>query len=166
VGIDLGTTFSVVGINKQGQVTIIEDKQGRRIFPSVVSYREGGEVVVGYDALPYLTKDPEHTIYNAKRFIGRSLDEVQAYAAEHPFAVVENHTLSNFSKVAFEVAEGRQVSPEQVGTAVLRFLLQLTADYLGHNQVNKAVIAVPAKFDAAQRQATAEAYRQAGLKVT
>ncbi len=100
VGIDLGTTFSVVGINKQGKIIIIEDKAGHKIFPSIVSYRNNGEIVVGYDALGDLSSRPQNTIYNAKRFIGRSLDEdqVRTYADEHPFKVVPS-SLSNFSKV-------------------------------------------------------------------
>lgn len=169
VGIDLGTTFSVVGINKQGKIIIIEDKLGHKIFPSVVSYRDNGEILVAYEALPELNKHPQNSIYNAKRFIGRSLEEeqVRSYADEHPFKVVPS-SLSNYSKVGFELqlkGETRIITPEEVGTEVLRFLLKITADFLGHNQVNKAVIAVPAKFNSEQRQATGEAYRKAGLKV-
>lgn len=169
VGIDLGTTFSVVGINKNGQVIIIEDKLGHRIFPSIVSYQDNGEILVAYDAISQLSKLPKNTIYNAKRFIGRSLEEeqVQIYASEHPFNVVPS-SLSNYSKVGFKIERsGRSdvITPEQVGTEVLKFLLKITADYLGHNQVNKAVIAVPAKFDSQQRAATGAAYAAAGLKV-
>jgi molecular chaperone DnaK (HSP70) len=149
------------------------------------------EILVGYEAIPQLSKHPKNTIYNAKRFIGRryfffivslfryssiffcdiySLEEeqVRIYAEEHPFQVVPS-SLSNFSKVGFEIEKEKGttsvITPEQVGTEVLKHLLRITADYLGHKQVNKAVIAVPAKFDANQRQATGEAYRKAGLKV-
>jgi len=86
---------------------------------------------------------------------------------QHPFRVVESK-LSNYSEVGFHItAKGHPpiITPEQVGTQVLKYLLKLTADYLGHKQVNKAVIAVPAKFNSVQRQATGEAYKQAGLKV-
>jgi hypothetical protein len=114
-----------------------------------------------------------------------SLDDelVKLYADEHPFQVVPSN-LSNFSrvssdfvdlaisllfeKVGFELeTNGKMtvVTPEQIGTEVLKFLLKVTSDFLGHNQVNKAVIAVPAKFNSEQRQATGEAYRAAGLKV-
>eukprot|EP01038_Epipyxis_sp_PR26KG_P014585 gene14585-19587_t len=170
IGVDLGTTFSVVGINVNGKVIIIEDKQGRRIFPSVVSFMDNGEILAAYEALPQLSKYPLNTIYNAKRFIGRSLEDesVKQYANDHSFKVVESN-LSNFSKVGFQInATGHDsniITPEQVGTQVLKFLLKITSDYLGHKQVNKAVIAVPAKFDANQRKATGEAYKQAGLKV-
>lgn len=71
MGIDLGTTFSVVGFKDGSGVTIVRDALGRSIFPSVVAYREGGDVAVGYDALASLLTDPEHTVYNSKRFIGR-----------------------------------------------------------------------------------------------
>eukprot|EP01034_Spumella_vulgaris_P032094 gene32094-39640_t len=94
-------------------------------------------------------------------------ENVQLYANQHSFNVVES-TLSNFSQVGFQIsATGHNpvITPEQVGTQVLRYLLSVTADFLGHDQVNKAVIAVPAKFSPLQRQATAEAYKQAGLKV-
>ncbi len=104
-----------------------------------------------------LSQEPLRTIYNAKRFIGRSLDEEQVrdYAAAHSFKVVSiDHTVSNHSKVGFEIPSPapRIISPEQVGSDVLKYLLKVAADYLGHNQVNKAVIAVPAKFDANQVQ--------------
>jgi len=190
VGIDLGTTFSVVGLSQHGKVVIVEDKLGHKIFPSIVSYLDNGEIVVGYEALRQLSSNPHNTIFNAKRFIGRSLqdDDVKLYAAEHAFNVVENDSISNHSRVGFAIetsvpikgahyqlqdqAEGSRgvlnrvvVSPEQIGTEVLKYLLQLTSDYLGHKQVNKAVIAVPAKFSALQRQATAAAYKAAGLKV-
>lgn len=105
-----------------------------------------------------LSQQPLRTIYNAKRFIGRSLDDeqVQEYAAAHSYKVVPvDGSVSNHSQVGFEIpgsatAPVRVVSPEQVGSDVLRHLLKVTADFLGHSQVNKAVIAVPAKFDANQ----------------
>jgi molecular chaperone DnaK (HSP70) len=180
VGVDLGTTFSVVGINNNGKIIIVEDKLGNKIFPSVVSFKDGGEILTAYAALPELSKHPENTIYNAKRFIGRSLEseETRLYASEHPFQVVSlanlslpnGLPLSNFSQVGFRIsATGHSpvgtVTPEDVGTLVLKFLLRTTAEFLGHAQVNKAVVAVPAKFDSSQRRATADCYRRAGLKV-
>ena len=157
----MGTTFSVVGINYgNGKVVIVEDKKSKeRIFPSIVSYHDNGDISVGYDALPYLVSHPKNTIYNAKRFIGRSLEEsdVQLYASQHPYDVVSHK--SNFSQVAFELPfidktthQRKRVIPEEVGAEVLKFLLKITSEYLGYNNVNKAVIAVPAKFNAEQRQ--------------
>lgn len=172
VGVDLGTTFSVVGYSKGGKVTIVQDKHGHRIFPSIVSYLEDGGIVAGYDALPYMATHPKSTIFNAKRFIGRSSDDAEfhAYADAHPFKVVavDSPHVSNYSKVGFELlVQGatQVVAPEQVGTQMLRYLMDITADFLGHRQVTKAIIAVPAKFTSQQRQATGEAYRRAGLKV-
>ena len=161
VGIDLGTTFSVVGINYgNGQVVIVEDqKTKQRIFPSIVTYHDNGDISVAYDALPYLTTHPKHTIYNAKRFMGRSLQEVevQQYAAEHPYDVVVH--ASNFTQVGFQLPfldlrtkQAKIVTPEEVGAEVLKFLLKTTSEFLGYNNVKKAVIAVPAKFNAEQRQ--------------
>ena len=92
---------------------------------------------------------------------------MKQYASEHPFEVVES-TASNYSKVGFKInATGHNpiITPEEIGTQVLKYLLKITSTYLRHNQVNKAVIAVPAKFDANQRQATGECYKRAGLKV-
>lgn len=171
IGVDLGTTFSVVGVSVNNQVQIITDKEGHTIFPSVVSYLPSGEVVAAYDAVKRMSDDPRNTIFNSKRFIGRDLDEekVDEYAASHPFKVVKvNDTITPFGGIGFELsASGHPqiISPESVGTKVLEYLLGVTAEYLGHKQVTKAIIAVPAKFDAVQRQATGAAYKAAGLKV-
>jgi molecular chaperone DnaK (HSP70) len=167
VGIDLGTTFSVVGVNINGKVLIIEDKEGHRIFPSVVSYQDNGDITaVAYAALPYLSIRPENTIFNAKRFLGGNLNDssTQSYASAHPYKVVESN-LSKHSKVGFELSDDKIVTPENVGTEVLKYLLSITATFMGHKQVNKAVIAVPAKFTSEQRAATGEAFKAAGLKV-
>lgn len=171
VGIDLGTTFSVVGFsqgNAKG-VTIISDKSGRSLFPSVVTYSDNGVIYTGYDAISYLQTQPENTIFNAKRFIGKSLDDddVKQYANSHPFTVVKSNS-SIYSEVGFLLkATGHPevVSPENIGTEILKALLRITSKFLGHSQVNKAIIAVPAKFNSNQRAATASAYKAAGLKV-
>lgn len=171
IGVDLGTTFSVIGIVHKGKVTIVSDLQGRNIFPSIISY-DDNEIIHGlYDALPYLSTKPLNTIFNAKRFIGKSMhdQDISEYAASHPFKVVEGNN-SEYGDIAFEVqghtSESTSlVTPIQVGTQVLKHLLAITAKFIGHNQVNKAVIAVPAKFSSVQRQATAAAFKAVGLKV-
>lgn len=102
IGVDLGTTFSVVGISVNGKVTIITDKQGRNIHPSVVSYYDHGKVVVGYAAVARLSDDPLNTIFNSKRFLGRSLNDthVQDYAKAHPFSVVQvDEAVTKFGEV-------------------------------------------------------------------
>ena len=140
VGVDLGTTFSVVGVNINGKVVIIEDKEGHKIFPSIVSYQDDGPHT-GYGALPFLSSHPTKTIFNAKRFIGKRFDtdeltlgvgiklnildcsiddeDVSAYAAAHPFKVVENSG-SEFGKVAFQARQDLIVTPEQVGAQVIQ----------------------------------------------
>eukprot|EP01031_Cornospumella_fuschlensis_P025351 gene25351-30612_t len=142
VGIDLGTTFSVIGANIDGKVVIFSDRQGRRIFPSIVSYLDNGEILVGYEALAKQSAYPQNTIYNAKRFIGKSLEEeeTQAYAAEHPFTVVSS-TRSNYSKVGFLInATGHflpapfTVTPEEVGVQVLTHLVHVGGGYLGYGR--------------------------------
>ena len=189
IGVDLGTTFSVVGIrDHHGKVTIVKDKLGNSIFPSVIAFSPDGKVKAAcYQALPYLQTDPANTIYNAKRFIGRSLDDpiVLEYAKNHPFRIVRvNSSITPFGEIGFSLSPPtssaghaskisstssplppRLISPEYVGTQVLLYLKKLTSEFLGHSQVNKAVIAVPAKFTKAQREATAAAYKAAGLKV-
>lgn len=182
VGVDLGTSFSVVGISKDGKIQIVTDKFGHNIFPSIVSFQAGGHVQRLYDAIPYLSSDPKNTIYNSKRFIGRNVDadhgELKEYASTHPFDI-EFIKSSDYSDVGFRLSspgyanvsslsivhDQPLLSPEYVGTEILRGLMDLTADFIGHKQVNKAVVAVPAKFTPEQRVATAEAYKKAGLKV-
>lgn len=169
IGVDLGTTFSVVGVVKNGKVTIVEDEQGRNIFPSIISFANNGEIYGLYDAMPYLSTNPANTIFNAKRFIGKRFDEedVEDYASAHPFKVVEINS-TKYGNIGFEISSSghpKEVSPVEIGTHVLKHLLKVTAGFLGHAQVNKAVIAVPAKFSAIQREATAMAYKAAGLKV-
>ena len=178
IGVDLGTTLSVVGVSMgNGKVVIVTDKEGRRLFPSVVSYDATADRVYAcYDAMKYLQLSPANTIYNAKRFIGRSLEEpvVSSYAASHPYKVVSAANITEFSEIGFEVQTPYQkeqrnktkvVSAEEVGSEVIRYLLRVTATFMGHGQVNKAVIAVPAKFSQQQRAATGLAFKKAGLKV-
>ncbi|KAM3568457.1 hypothetical protein VYU27_009419 [Nannochloropsis oceanica] len=164
VGVDLGTTFSVVAVNEHGTVRVIKDKYGDPLVPSIVSFAPGGNVLVGKEARRRLALDPTHTIYDAKRFIGRDFDDptVRMELERHPFSVIKHE--GNYSGVGFAMND-ETVTPEEVGAHVLRRLLDMTADYLGHRQVTKAVIAVPAKFNSRQKRATGEAYMRAGLKV-
>lgn len=169
IGVDLGTTFSVVCININGKEIVVEDKSKRRLFPSIVSFTAEGGVLVAHNALPYLSLSPESTIFNAKRFLGRSLDDeaMAIYSEAHPFPVVTSN-VSQFGSVGFALnVSGHPpvIAPEDVGIQVVKYLLSVTAQFLGHSQVNKAVIAVPAKFTSLQRQATGHIYKSAGLKV-
>ena len=159
---------------KDGKVTIVTDEKGRNIFPSIIAYADEGQIFALHDALPFLSKNPNNTIFNAKRFMGKYLAEesVQEYATAHPFRVIQSSantsSSSSYGDIAFSLSSSSQpssVTPIEVGTQVLKHLLLKTAAFLGHSQVNKAVIAVPAKFNALQRQATAAAFKAAGLKV-
>jgi molecular chaperone DnaK (HSP70) len=173
IGVDLGTTFSVVGLRIDSEVHIVKDKAGHNIFPSIVSFLPNGKVVSAWEARDRLGAHPQDTIFNAKRFLASSLDDekMQAYANVHPFEAVRvSEDVSAFGKVGFRLSKAATghapvVAPEVVGSHVLRHLLKVTADYLGYGGVNKAVIAVPAKFTPEQRAATAAAYKAAGLKV-
>ena len=135
VGIDLGTTYSVVGINRNGKVEIIPDNLGNTIFPSVVSYLDNGKILVGYDAVPMLTQRPASTIYNSKRFIGRKLDtednreKTVHYASTHPFKIVYpvNSSVSEYSPIAFEVLGTMLLPASQNFTKPLPTLILLVS---------------------------------------
>ena len=132
IGVDLGTTFSVVGLRIDGEVHIVKDKAGHNIFPSIVSFLPNGKVVSAWEARDRLGAYPQDTIFNAKRFLGRSLDDekMQAYADAHPFeAVRAAEDVSPFGKVGFRLSNAATghapvVGPEVVGTHVLRHLLK------------------------------------------
>mmetsp|Transcript_30564 Transcript_30564/g.68531 ORF Transcript_30564/g.68531 Transcript_30564/m.68531 type:complete len:534 (+) Transcript_30564:198-1799(+) len=226
VGIDLGTTFSVIALRTPNGTDVLRDADGRALVPSAVYFGPNGESpLVGHAAQELQHLDPKHFVYNAKRWIGRNFDEpaVAEQAKLHPFDIVRNQTAS-FSQAWFGSADGRimtpahepkkgpalllaaealiqlvekafesktraygpggggagvgssrpeqdlsiaraAVSPETVGSLVLKHLLDIAELNLGHRQVSKAVMAVPAKFNAEQRRATAEAFKQAGLRV-
>ena len=122
IGVDLGTTYSVVCININGKVIVVEDNQKQRLFPSIVSFASNGELYVAHQALPFLSTNPENTIFNSKRFIGRNLSdpEVTNYAEAHPFKVVESN-VSAYGGIGFSLTSSGHpsiISPEYVGTQV------------------------------------------------
>ena len=171
VGIDLGTTYSVVGVNQQGAVRMIANEKGRFLVPSVVTFLPNGTTLVGHAAKRMLKRYPAHTIYNAKRFIGREWHHPSVAADQklHAFRLVPAPDPQNTSRLVpmFSVYTGgrtRLISPEQIGSLVLGELLRMTAAFLGHKQANGAVVTVPADFDTMQRAATMSAFRGAGLK--
>jgi molecular chaperone DnaK (HSP70) len=170
VGIDLGTTFSVIGVREAGTVTIVTDEKGDALVPSIVSYLEGGGTAVGSKALDHLKRRPRSTVFGAKRFIGRGLEELIASDGKEldgvPYEVSASSDGLGEAWLKLHVGgEDRIVSPQAVGTAVVGELLRMASVHLGHAQVNQAVIAVPAKFSPRQRAATVEAFQAAGLKV-
>src|SRR5216683_3468889 len=159
VGIDLGTTNSVVAVMEGGKPTVIINSEGSRLTPSVVAFTPSGERLVGQLAKRQAVLNPENTIYSAKRFIGRRFSEVQAEIKNVPYKVVAGPN----DAVRFEIM-GKLYSPEEISAMVLRKLADDASKYLGE-KVTDAVITVPAYFNDAQRQATKDAGQIAGLNV-
>ena len=159
IGIDLGTTNSVVAIMEGREPKVIVNEEGSRITPSVVAWDEKGEVLVGQIAKRQAVTNPENTIYSAKRFIGRRFEEVSEETKRVPYKVVRAQNGDS----AFDV-RGKPLSPQEVSAKVLQKLKKAAEDFLGE-KVSEAVITVPAYFNDAQRQATKDAGRIAGLDV-
>src|SRR5919202_4761636 len=159
VGIDLGTTNSVVAVMEGGNPTVIINNEGNRLTPSVAGFTKTGERLVGQLARRQAVLNPENTIYSAKRFIGRRYNEVQDEIKNVPFKVVSGPN----NAVRFDI-QGKQHAPEEISAMVLRKLVDDAAKYLGE-KVTDAVITVPAYFNDAQRTATRDAGKIAGLNV-
>lgn len=164
IGIDLGTTYSCVGIFKDGDVEIIPNEQGNRITPSYVAFNVNGERLIGDSALNQLTSNPTNTIFDVKRFIGRNWNDPFFTKDVHYYPY--NVTGKN-DKVYIQVLVGEEVrefAPEEISAMVLGKMKELSESYL-KRKVTKAVITVPASFNKAQRQATKDAGKIAGLDV-
>ncbi|GAB4054241.1 molecular chaperone DnaK [Catellatospora paridis] len=159
VGIDLGTTNSVIAVFEGGQPTVIQNAEGARTTPSVVAFTDAGERLVGQLARRQAILNPKGTIYSAKRFIGRHFDEISEEAKAVAFDVVPGPD----GLVRFDV-KGKMYSPEEISAQVLRKLVDDASKFLGE-KVTQAVITVPAYFNDAQRTATKDAGRIAGLDV-
>ena len=159
VGIDLGTTNSVIAATEGGQPTVIPNAEGARTTPSVVAFTPQGERLVGQLARRQAILNPKGTIYSAKRFIGRRYDEVTSELNAVSFDVVPGPD----GAVRFKI-QGRLYAPEEISALVLRKLVEDASKFLGE-KITEAVITVPAYFNDAQRQATKDAGRIAGLEV-
>src|SRR5579863_3775934 len=159
VGIDLGTTNSVVAIMEGGEVKVIANLEGNRLTPSVVAFTDKGEILVGDPAKRQAVTNPKRTIYSIKRFMGRRHGEVASEEKIVPYEVVGG--ANDYVKV--KVGD-KQYTPSEISAHTLRKLKEAAESYLGH-KVNKAVITVPAYFNDAQRQATKDAGQIAGLDV-
>ncbi|XP_059098767.1 endoplasmic reticulum chaperone BiP-like [Tigriopus californicus] len=164
IGIDLGTTYSCVGVMKNGRVEIIPNDQGNRITPSYMAFTEEGERLVGDSAKNQLTSNPKNTIFDAKRLIGREWSDptVQSDIKYFPFKLTEKKGKPHIT-VALGAAE-KSLTPEEVSATVLTKMKQIAEDYLGTN-VTHAVVTVPAYFNDAQRAATKDAGVIAGLEI-
>ena len=155
IGIDLGTTHSLVATVLSGKAKVLDDEQGRVLLPSIVHYTPH-QAHYGDDAKPFITTDPKNTIVSVKRFMGRSKADIKF---QHPYTLVgEDHQMP-----AFETAQGRK-TPVEISAEILKQLKDRAEESL-KNPVNGAVITVPAYFDEAQRQATRDAAQLAGLNV-
>jgi len=159
IGIDLGTTNSVVAIVEGGKPVIIPNEEGGRTTPSVVGFTDKGEILVGQVAKRQRITNPENTIYSIKRFMGRRYNEVLEEIKQVPYKVVE--APNGDVRV---VAQGKEYAPPQISAMILQKMKKAAEDYLGE-KVEKAVITVPAYFNDAQRKATKDAGRIAGLDV-
>jgi molecular chaperone HscA len=157
VGIDLGTTHSLVAAVRSGVAECLPDEQGRVILPSVVRYLEGGRRQIGYEAVASMAQDPQNTIASVKRFMGRSLADV-ADSGRLPYRFVDKPGM-----LAVSTADGEK-SPVEISAEILATLRYRAEDTLGDDLVG-AVITVPAYFDDAQRQATKDAAKLAGIEV-
>jgi molecular chaperone DnaK len=161
IGIDLGTTNSCVAIMENGKTKVIENAEGTRTTPSIVAYMEDGEVLVGAPAKRQAVTNPTNTLYGVKRLIGRRFDEkmVQKDIAMVPFKIVKAKNGDAWVKV-----RDKEFSAPEISAQVLMKMKKTAEDYLGE-PVTEAVITVPAYFNDAQRQATKDAGRIAGLDV-
>ena len=158
IGIDLGTTNSVVAVMEGGEPTVIPNAEGGRTTPSVVAFTDKGERLVGQVAKRQAVTNPENTVFSIKRFMGRRHDEISEELTMVPFQVEQDGDDVNI------LAAGKHYSPPEISAMLLQKLKQAAEDYLGQ-KVERAVITVPAYFNDAQRQATKDAGRIAGLKV-
>ena len=159
IGIDLGTTNSVVAVLEGGEAKVIENQEGARTTPSVVAFTDKGDTYVGEPAKRQAVTNPKNTIYSVKRFMGRRHDEVESEEKAVSYQVTGDG--NEYVKIN---AAGKEMTPPEVSAVVLRKLKEAAQNYLGH-KVNKAVITVPAYFNDAQRQATKDAGQLAGLEV-
>src|SRR5229473_696349 len=159
IGIDLGTTNSVVAVMEGGQPVVIPNQEGGRTTPSVVGYTKNSEWLTGQVAKRQSVTNPENTIYSVKRFMGRRFNEVEEETRLVPYKVISGEN----GDARVEVS-GKRMSPPEISAMILRKLKEAAEAYLGE-KVTKAVITVPAYFNDAQRQATKDAGRVAGLEV-
>ncbi len=159
IGIDLGTTNSVVAVLEGGTVEVIANSEGGRTTPSIVAYGKGGERLVGQVAKRQSVTNSENTVYSIKRFMGRRVDEVSDEMKMVPYKVVR--TANGDARISIG---GKELSPPEISAMILTKLKEAAEAYLGE-KVDRAVITVPAYFNDAQRQATKDAGQIAGLKV-
>ncbi|HNB53112.1 MAG TPA: Hsp70 family protein, partial [Anaerolineales bacterium] len=161
IGIDLGTTNSVVSVMEGGDATVITTAEGSRLCPSVVAFNKNGERLVGQTAKRQAVINPENTVYSVKRFIGKHYEEAEPARKLVSYQIVRGPAGDARVKLP---QTGREYSPQEISAMVLAKLKADAEAYLGE-KVDKAVITVPAYFNDSQRQATKDAGKIAGLDV-
>jgi len=166
IGLDLGTTYSCVGIYHAitGLVEIIPAQRNRSCMPSIVSFLPNGTILLGYDAFDHLETNPKYTIYDAKRFIGKqfSSESIKKLQNDYPFELIR----TDQGYVEFIISEnGTRITPEQIGSLLLKHLKELVEKYLIVSKIKLCVLSVPAEFNEEQRQATRKAAELIQLKV-
>ena len=161
VGIDLGTTNSVVGVIEAGRPIIIANSEGTRTTPSIVGFTKDSEIVIGNQARRQLVLNPKNTFYNLKRFIGRDWEELDETSISVPYNVKANES---GSVRVFSPSTEREYAPEELVSSIIRKLINDAETYLG-DTIDSAVITVPAYFNESQRQATKDSAILAGIKV-
>ena len=162
IGIDLGTTNSCVAVMENGEPVVIQNSEGGRTTPSIVGFTSKGDRIVGSPAKNQMVTNPKNTVYSVKRLIGHRFSELQGEATKLPYTVIDNG-----SDCRVEVEENgakKQYSPQEISAFILQKMKKTAEDYLGQ-EVTEAVITVPAYFNDAQRQATKDAGKIAGLDV-
>ncbi len=159
IGIDLGTTNSVVSFLEGKTVKVIPNKEGGNTTPSIVAFAKDGKRLVGTVAKRQSVTNPFNTIYSAKRFIGHKYEEIKNEIQNYPYKIVADAN----GDAAFEI-DGKKYTPQEISAAILSQLKQVAEDYIGE-KITEAVITVPAYFNDAQRQATKDAGQIAGLNV-
>lgn len=162
IGIDLGTTNSCVAVMENGEPVVIQNSEGGRTTPSIVGFTSKGDRIVGLPAKNQMVTNPKNTVYSAKRLIGHKFSELQGEATKLPYKVVDHG-----QDLRIEIDENgsvKQYSPQEISAFVLQKMKKTAEDYLG-SEVTEAVITVPAYFNDAQRQATKDAGKIAGLDV-
>jgi len=159
IGIDLGTTNSVVAVMEAGDPVVIPNAEGGRVTPSVVGFTKDGERLVGQVAKRQAVTNPQNTVFSIKRFMGRKMSEVTEEIKRVPYKVASGPN----DLVVVEI-QGKRYTPPEISAMILQKMKQTAEDYLGH-KVEKAVVTVPAYFNDSQRQATKDAGRIAGLDV-
>ncbi|MGZ8414002.1 MAG: molecular chaperone DnaK, partial [Gemmatirosa sp.] len=159
IGIDLGTTNSVVAVLEGGDPVVIPNAEGGRTTPSVVAFTKDGERLVGQIAKRQAVTNPTNTVFSIKRFMGRKMSEVADEQRKVPYKV-----LAGANDVASVEVQGKRYTPPEISAMILQKMKQTAEDYLGHS-VTKAVVTVPAYFNDSQRQATKDAGKVAGLDV-